>query len=282
MNIIFVCTGNTCRSPMAEGYLKSKNLPDLYIISRGFSGGETANEKSVAVMDEVSVDIKSHISKPITEDDISNADLIICMTESHRQALISVGADRNKTIVLANGVPDPYGCDISVYRKCRDTILDGIDRLINDGIFDGIKISSANQSYIGDIAYIEKECFSDPWSERSIEESMHAGTKFYIAEYGGKTVGYMGISEIAGEGYVTNVAVLKQYRNRGIGSKLLQYVVKQAKDNSCEFVSLEVRESNSAAISLYEKTGFVREGLRKNFYDNPKENAIIMTKRFNL
>ena len=66
MNVIFVCTGNTCRSPMAEYYLKSKNLNDVSVKSRGFSGGDSANEKSIAVMKEVGIDISNHISKNIT------------------------------------------------------------------------------------------------------------------------------------------------------------------------------------------------------------------------
>ena len=280
MNIIFVCTGNTCRSPMAEGYLKSKNLPNLKITSRGFSGGECANEKSAAVMKEIGIDISSHISSPITKSEADNADLIICMTESHRQLLTLSGVDGDKITVLSGGIPDPFGCDTDTYRNCRNAIMGGIDALIDKGVFLDVKIFLADQSHIKAIAHIEKECFTDPWSEVSVAESMSAGTKFYVAEADGNTVGYMGISEIAGEGYVTNVAVLKEHRSKAFGKKLISFVFAAAKKDACEFVSLEVRESNLAAISLYEKTGFERVGLRRGFYDNPKENAIIMTITF--
>ena len=89
----------------------------------------------------------------------------------------------------------------------------------------------------------------------------------------------MGISKIAGEGYVTNIAVLPEHRRLGIGKKILEFVIQKSKDE-LEFISLEVRVSNHAAISLYEKLGFKNVGLRKRFYTNPTEDAIIMTKHF--
>ncbi len=279
MNIIFVCTGNTCRSPMAEYYLKSKNLEGVNIISRGFSGGESANPNSVAVMSEAGIDISNHISKSITANEAQNADAIICMTESHKQLLIASGVDKNRISVLSGGIADPFGQDIDTYRKCRDDIFVGIDNLINNGFFSSIVIQPATPDNIANIANIEKQCFSTPWSENSIRESMSAGTAFYMAYLGGNIAGYMGLSKIAGEGYVTNVAVLPEFRRKGIGNQLLQYVINDSKAE-LEFISLEVRVSNDAAISLYEKLGFIEVGLRKRFYTNPQEDAIIMTKTF--
>ena len=281
MNVIFVCTGNTCRSPMAEWYLKSKQLQGLSVISRGFSEGEPANPNSIAAMKEVGIDISTHISHRLTPHDTQNADIIICMTESHKQILMSMGIEQNRIIVLSGGVPDPFGGSLDIYRKCRDNIFKGIDNLISAGIFDEISIQTANVSDIEDIAYIEKAVFADPWSKKSINESMLAGTKFFIAKYKDKTVGYMGISEIAGEGYVTNVAVLDPFRRKGVATALLQFVIESEKNN-IEFISLEVRNSNESAISLYKKFGFKQEGIRKHFYTNPTEDALIMTKRFNL
>ena len=279
MNIIFVCTGNTCRSPMAEYYLKSKNLDNVYVCSRGFGSGEKANPNSVTVMQEIGIDINGHISASITADDLSRADAIICMTESHKQMLLLSGADANKLYVLSGGIADPFGCDINTYRACRDQIITAVDALINDGFFCDIKVLSATTDDIPYIAHIEKECFSTPWSENAISESISAGTCFYVAQFNNSIVGYMGLSKIVGEGYVTNVAVLPEYRKRGIGKKILEYVINDSKDE-LEFISLEVRVSNNAAISLYEKFGFERVGLRKRFYENPQEDAIIMTKYF--
>lgn len=279
MNIIFVCTGNTCRSPMAEGYLKSKNLDGVRVISRGFSAGESANPKSVAVMNEVGIDISKHISQCITVDEARCADAIICMTESHRQLLISSGANQKCISVLSGGIPDPFGCDIDTYRHCRNSILKAIDNLIENGFFNLAVIEYATTYDVADIAKIEKVCFSTPWSENAIRESMNAGTDFYIARVNGDVAGYMGLTKIAGEGYVTNVAVLPQYRRKGVGKKLLEYVISASKDE-LEFISLEVRVSNDNAISLYKKLNFVEVGRRKRFYTHPDEDALIMTKNF--
>ena len=89
----------------------------------------------------------------------------------------------------------------------------------------------------------------------------------------------MGLSKIAGEGYVTNIAVLPEFRRKGIGRALLQYVINDC-ENQLEFISLEVRVSNDAAISLYKKFGFAEVGRRKRFYTHPDEDALIMTKTF--
>ena len=280
MNVIFVCTGNTCRSPMAEYYLKSKNLNDVSVKSRGFRGGDSANEKSIAVMKEVGIDISNHISKNITADEVQNADAIICMTESHRQMLLLYGADNSKLYVLGDGIADPFGRDIDTYRTCRDEIFSNIDKLIENSFFSQVTVSVANIDDVKDIANIENNSFSTPWSEKAIRESMDAGTIFYVACLNNKIVGYMGLSKIVGEGYVTNIAVLPEYRRLGIGEKILGYVIDNTKAE-LEFISLEVRVSNIAAISLYEKFGFERTGLRKRFYTNPQEDAIIMTKYFN-
>lgn len=279
MNIIFVCTGNTCRSPMAEHYLKSKNLEGVNVISRGFSGGEVANQNSIAVMGEIGIDISNHISSRITADEVQNADAIICMTESHKELLMSFGLNQNRIFVLSGGIPDPFGCNINTYRKCRDSILAGIDQLIQNGFFNKIKISIATVDDIADIAYIEKQCFSIPWSENAIHESMTANTVFYVARANDTVAGYIGLTKIAGEGYVTNVAVLPEYRRKGIGRALLEYVINDC-NTQLDFISLEVRVSNNAAISLYKKFGFTQVGTRKRFYTHPYEDALIMTKTF--
>lgn len=279
MNIIFVCTGNTCRSPMAEGYLKSKNLEGVCVSSRGFSAGEPANPNSVAVMNEAGIDISNHISRHITADEAKRADAIICMTESHRQLLVSSGLDQNRIYVLSGGIPDPFGCDIDTYRICRENIFSAIDTLIDNDFFNDISICYATSDDISDIANIEKECFSCPWSQNAIRESMDAGTAFYVARIKNDIAGYMGLSKIAGEGYVTNIAVLPSFRRKGIGNALLEYVIHDCK-KELEFISLEVRASNDAAISLYKKFGFIEAGMRKRFYTHPDEDALIMTKNF--
>ena len=95
-----------------------------------------------------------------------------------------------------------------------------------------------------------------------------------------QVTGYAGLQVVLDEGYITNVAVFPQYRKKGIATALIKRVFELAQEKKLAFVSLEVRLSNSAAIALYKKAGFKEEGRRKGFYRDPREDALIMTKRF--
>lgn len=280
MNILFICTGNTCRSPMAEGYLESKNLPDLKIESRGLSSdGVPVSENSQKAMEEKGIDISFHKSRCLNMYDIGWADKIIYMSPSHKTAL-SLYAPEEKLFMLGEGISDPYGGDLSIYRKCRDEIFSEIDRLIEKGFFSEMYVVSIKREHIKEIAKLEKICFSTPWSEETLLDAYKNGTKFFVAEKGGKVLGYIGISCVIDEGYITNVAVFPEHRRQGVGKALIERIFSLARDEGLAFVSLEVRESNIPAITLYESLGFRREGKRKNFYTDPKEDALILTKRF--
>lgn len=140
-----------------------------------------------------------------------------------------------------------------------------------------MRIDKLKKEYVNDVFEIEKTCFSNPWSREDIAAQIDCPTShFLVAVVSGKVAGYMGLQIFSGEGYVTNVAVLPQYRGQGIAKALIS---KQF-ENEMDFITLEVRESNTPAISLYEKTGFEKIGIRPNFYSNPTENAVIMTKYF--
>ena len=101
-----------------------------------------------------------------------------------------------------------------------------------------------------------------------------------MAKADGKTVGYGGMYTVLDEGYITNIGVMPDYRRRGIGAKLVSKLIDYSVRNSLSFLSLEVRVSNIAAIKLYDSFGFKEVGKRKNFYSNPKEDALIMTRYF--
>ena len=280
MKIIFVCTGNTCRSPLAEGYLKSFNLKDLEVESRGLAAdGSPVSQNSMLVAKELGIDISQHVSKQFTLLD-ADCDKIICMSQSHLELLKSAGVDEAKLFVLGNGILDPYGMPIEHYRLCFNEIRKEIDRLVFGEFFSDITVDFANAEDVPDIVRLERLCFSDPWSENAVLESLKAGTHFFVAKIGEKTAGYIGISAILDEGYITNVAVDPQFRRNGVATYLLNRVFALAREKSLSFVSLEVRKSNEGAIALYDRFQFKQEGLRKNFYDLPREDAIIMTRRF--
>lgn len=262
---------------MAEGYLNSLGLPNIKAESRGFGcDGDPVSENSAKAMKEIGIDISGHLSRRITADDL-NADRIICMTAAHKSALDAAGINAT---VLGGGISDPFGADIEVYRKCRDEIINAIRQLAFGGFFTDFHIRAATTDDAAKIAELEKSCFSSPWSENAIRESILSGTHMFAAENSDGIIGYIGVNCVAGEGYITDIAVFKNMRSKGVGSYLLSYAVESAKAAKLEFLSLEVRVSNEEAIRLYKKYGFVQEGMRKSFYTDPREDALILTKRF--
>lgn len=131
------------------------------------------------------------------------------------------------------------------------------------------------------VAALERQCFSDPWSRQSLSQELCVPAAVFLTASCGDTVaGYVGMHNVCGEGYITNIAVDRQYRRAGIAKALLNSLFDYATQNKMDFISLEVRESNAAAINLYIGTGFVPLGKRKGFYSHPTEDAVIMTKYF--
>lgn len=146
---------------------------------------------------------------------------------------------------------------------------------------DNFIIEKMNSKTAFDVSEIEKACFSKPWSLKSIESELsNECAYFYTIKYNNVVVGYGGMHIIIDECYVDNIAVLPKYQNRGIGKGIVKHLIEVAKSKECNFISLEVRQSNINAISLYESFNFKVVGKRKNFYSSPTENAYILTKYF--
>lgn len=136
--------------------------------------------------------------------------------------------------------------------------------------------------HLDQVAEIEQTCFSDPWSRRMLSEHLEnecAATLVALSE-NGTVLGYAGLLVVLDEGYITNVAVRPEYRRQGIAGELLAVFHRFAEGNKMAFLTLEVRDSNASARALYTKHGFKEVGVRKNYYDHPKEDAIIMTLEF--
>lgn len=126
------------------------------------------------------------------------------------------------------------------------------------------------------VAAIEKNCFSEPWSEQGFLDGMNNSAIFLVAEEEEKVVGYIGMYVMAPEGEITNVAVAEEMRGRGTGEALVGAMQQWAAEHGVERIVLEVRVSNDPAIHVYEKKGFQTIGVRKNFYRLPTEDAGIM------
>ena len=145
------------------------------------------------------------------------------------------------------------------------------------------KISEMNFSHIKDIAEIERLSFSHPRSENSLLNEVNNKNSIYyvILDIGkNKAIAYAGMDIVLDEAYIVNIAVLPEYRNKGYGYIITNELIKYCEENKFSFITLEVRVSNYTAINLYEKLGFEKVGIRKNFYTAPNENAYIMTKFF--
>ena len=148
---------------------------------------------------------------------------------------------------------------------------------------DQITIVPMHADHLDEIAALERICFSRPWSRKMLAEELENQCAAFLTALDavtGKVVGYAGLLVVADEGYITNVAVLPEYRRRGVAARLLQVFCDFAAGQKLAFLTLEVRPSNEAAIALYTGFGFTERGRRRNYYDLPKEEALILTRDF--
>lgn len=142
-------------------------------------------------------------------------------------------------------------------------------------------IEKMQSSHLEQVAEIEKKSFVHPWSIESLKAELYKDDSyFFVAIADEKIVGYMGFNTVLDEAYVANVAVLPQYRGQGIGRALVNHACVLCREMNMSFITLEVRSSNLPAISLYQSIGFKEVGRRKNFYTEPTEDALLMTKYF--
>lgn len=128
---------------------------------------------------------------------------------------------------------------------------------------------------------IELEAFTSPWSRQAILTEVISEKSYYlVAVVDDEVIGYAGLWKIFDEGHITNIAVKWGYRNKGIGKTLMQKLIAESMEVGIHRFTLEVRVSNERAIHLYESLGFNTAGVRKNFYDKPNEDALIMWKEY--
>lgn len=146
-----------------------------------------------------------------------------------------------------------------------------------------MKMIPMNESHVAQVAALEKLCFSDPWSEASITSELENPLSLWlIAEENGAVCGYVGSQTVLDETDMMNIAVRPDCRRKGIAAALIAELVSRLKARGSRILRLEVRESNLPAIALYKAMGFTQLGLRKNYYRNPKENALILGKEWEI
>lgn len=138
-----------------------------------------------------------------------------------------------------------------------------------------------DRSHLAGVAELERLCFAAPWSEAMLAEELYNDTASFIVAEGedGAVLGYAGLHVILDEGYIDNVAVRPDCRRQGIADRLLDVFCRFGEEKLA-FLTLEVRPSNTAAVALYRKHGFQEAGRRRDYYENPREDALLLTRQF--
>ena len=135
--------------------------------------------------------------------------------------------------------------------------------------------------HVEQVAALERLCFADPWSETSIASELQNRLALWLVAVNDDTVvAYVGSQTAAGETDMMNIAVHPDWRRRGLAESLIAILIQTLQNQGSSSLTLEVRASNAGAIALYEKLDFVQVGLRRNYYRNPKEDALILRKEW--
>ncbi|WP_317368116.1 ribosomal protein S18-alanine N-acetyltransferase [uncultured Tyzzerella sp.] len=142
------------------------------------------------------------------------------------------------------------------------------------------QILKMTTEHIKDVHKIEEDCFSIPWSEKSFYDEITKNKMaiYIVAKQDDEIIGYGGMWHVINEGHITNVAVKKEHRGKGIGKQIITALIDIAKEKEMIGITLEVRVSNNIAKALYKQNGFIIEGIRKEYYDDNREDAIVMWK----
>ena len=142
-------------------------------------------------------------------------------------------------------------------------------------------ITNMRQQHVAQVAELEKLCFRDPWSEKSVASELTNPLSLWLVAVEGETVaGYIGSQTVMDESDMMNVAVHPHFRKQGIATALIVGLVEELRKRGSRCLTLEVRASNENAISVYRKLEFREVGLRRNYYRNPREDALILRKEW--
>lgn len=142
-------------------------------------------------------------------------------------------------------------------------------------------ITQMQKEHLSAVMKIERDSFTHPWSEHSfVSELENPKSYAFVAIDNDEVIGFAVLSVVLDEGSLLDIAVDKSHRRKGVAKKLFEAVQKVAEDNKLSFITLEVRVSGTPAISLYKAMGFEQVAIRKNYYSNPIEDAVLMTKFF--
>ena len=249
--------------------------------------GNFASNNAVKVLRELNIDLRPHRSSNILNlKNISDYDIFATVNGSISDTLVTLGINPRKIYTLnkeKGGILDPFGGGMACYRNARNTIYVALKELLvfvqNVNKIKNLKIVNAENNHLDDVYMIEKESFTDSWSIESLKsEISNKNTIFLVAVYEKEVLGYI-LGKVSIESVdVLKIAVKLQFRRFGVSKLLLKTFIDSALKFGIKELFLEVRVSNNVAINLYKLFGFKVVGIRKNFYADPKEDALLMKK----
>lgn len=274
--ILFVCTGNTCRSVMAE-QIASHITADFEFSSAGIvaSEGVAADRAALAALEAAGFPTRPHSAVQLTTELGNGVGLIVCMNSSQRDALsFRFPYIETPVVVMPTDVGDPFGGTPERYAASVSAIHKGLLALLTE-------VTPFTEGDAKQATKIESLCFSRPWRE---DDFLHAASDEayigFVARFGKKVIGYAFANELLGEAEFLKIAVLPEFRRSGVARTLMFATLDACRARGTSICFLEVRQSNEGAQRLYEGFGFSPIAIRKNYYEAPCEDAVIMKKEW--
>lgn len=289
-SILFVDDDDTALAPAAKALFNmyaAERCPDIPAESAGlFAAGEALQPECRKAAEALGAEMEGFECKELTEELFGQYEAVSCMTLAQADELLErfPGSENKVICVSENDILRPklkINWKKAVEKLCaavdeqteqlrlppeEEISLERVERDSDDSIFETI-------------ARLEEENFSAPWTKAMLERAAGEESKlFFAALCGGEVLGYIGGQLIVDELEIFNVAVDSAYRGRHIGERLVEKLCAEAAERGAERICLEVRASNAPAIGLYLKQGFEEVGRRKNYYQKPREDAILMDK----
>lgn len=285
--VCFVCTGNTCRSPMAEAVLRHFGGGRYMAVSAGLSAveGESISENAVAALrgsgikETAENPYSSHRARNMTRELAARSDIIVAISASHLLRLtVAFPEFAEKMRVMPQDIPDPFLGSLATYEKCLRAIVSGVSDMFALGVCETYSVRPGVPEDVPRIFEIVTEAFTDAWTEEMIRSCFEPYTDVWVLE--SSVHGICGFAvldrKLAGEAELHNIALSREARGRGLAGLLMDRLIGRARERGVRRIMLEVRESNAPAIALYRSYGFEKVGMRPAYYRSPTENAWLM------
>jgi len=287
-SILFVDDDDTALAPAAKAFFEmygAQRCPDIPCESAGlFFPGEALQHDCRAAAEALGANFGGYSCKELSDELFDSYEVVMCMTLAQVDELLDRYPGSEKKVICADetDILRPrlkMGWKKAVERV-RAVIDDETEQLRLPSA-DDIEIiplgADASEEIIGRIALLEEAEFSAPWTEPMLRRALGEENKYFYAAMAGEFLaGYIGSQLLFGELEIFNVLVEESFRSRGIGRKLVERLISDARALGAQRITLEVRASNASAIALYEKQGFAEVGRRKNYYQKPREDAVLM------